>query len=549
MPLRLAHSSLQLVLRFWPEETRHWGQALAAELDEIEEPLEALQWAVGGLMLFSRASASNFLVWLKLPAGSRLSPASLVLGSTDPILPKHSRLFTAAILLATVALLFFPQTREAISTVRASWNGYRGYSTDLRALQNLATRAEKEKDSRTLAFVALVTPDPFRQKMLADHAVAIDPSLIWIYASRTPRPEYAPPSREGLARLLAADSDNAFPQLLAAHVISEPFYQGLLAHHTPTEKETETFLAANPEWLAHMERAFRAPRYDSYFDRDWQLTREVWNHHPDLSASVIFNSLWTHSFPDVLSIQIFANHLVHGAQQASAEGHAAEAETLLKNVDDFGRRMSDQGESDFERRVGLSLSHQATTELRNLYQARGNDREGQQAALRLQTINARIDGFAHSFQSLGPSQFRAFDRRALMVQLSAASALLFAIVAAFSLLLLELRRASPGRGSAQLRRALCIAVDWAPSALLIGCVALLWLFQPYAQILRSSRSLTSASAAWHSLHFEGLFTLSSTLGALEEPFTPLHFWQSFICALVALALFVIVHGFLRAKRA
>jgi hypothetical protein len=91
---------------------------------------------------------------------------------------------------------------------------------------------------------------------------------------------------------------------------------------------------------------------------------------------------------------------------------------------------------------------------------------------------------------------------------------------------LELRLALPSRRRIQLRRALCVAADWAPAALLLGCAALLWLFQPYAQILRSARNLTSASAAWQSLHFEGLCTLSSSLGALEQPFTPVRFWQS-----------------------
>ena len=77
-----------------------------------------------------------------------------------------------------------------------------------------------------------------------------------------------------------------------------------------------------------MDRAFRAPRYDGYFDRHWQPTREVWNHHPDLSASVIFNSLWVHSLPDVPSIRNYGNYLVHSAPRASDAGHAAEAETL-----------------------------------------------------------------------------------------------------------------------------------------------------------------------------------------------------------------------------
>ena len=548
IPFWLAHSSLQLVLRLWPEETRHWGQALAAELDEMEKPFEALQWALGGLMLFSRASASHFLTWLKLPAGSRPSAASLPLGTEAPILPKRSRLFTAAILLTTAVVLFLPQSREAISTVCASWNDYRGYSSDLRALQTLATRAAREKDARTLAFVALATPDPDHEKTLADHAVAIDASLIWIYASHTTHPEFIPPSKDELVRLMTADPDNAFPELLAARVIFEPLFQGLLFHHSPTEEEFEKSLAADPQWIAHMDRAFRAPRYDSYFNRHWQLVREAWNYHPDLSASVIFNSLWGHSLPDVLSIRNYGNYLVHSAQRASDAGHAAGAETLLKRVDDFGRRMSEQGEANFERMVGLSLSHQATTQLRNLYQTHGNEREGQQAAQRLQEIDGRIESIHHLFRPASPAQFRAFDRRALLVQLSAALAVLFAIAAAFSLFALELRLALPSRHRMQLRRALCVAADWAPAALLLGCAALLWLFQPYAQILRSARSLTSASAAWQSLHFERLYTLSSTLGALEQPFTPVRFWQSFICALVALALFVVVRGFLRYER-
>ncbi len=55
-----------------------------------------------------------------------------------------------------------------------------GYSSDVRALRNLAARAEKERDARTLAFVALAAPDTDSAMALADHAVAIDPSLAWI---------------------------------------------------------------------------------------------------------------------------------------------------------------------------------------------------------------------------------------------------------------------------------------------------------------------------------------------------------------------------------
>ncbi len=549
LPFRFAHFSLQLALRLWPEETRHWGHALAAELDEIEKPFEALQWALGGLLLFSRASASHFLAWLKLPAGSPLSAPSLPASTIAPILPKRSRLFTAAILLATALVLILPQSREAISTLRASWNGYRGDSNDLRALQNLAARAEKEKDARTLAFVALVTPDPGRSARLAEQAVALDPSLIWIYASRGPRPEYNPPPKSGLERLLAVDPDNAFPEILAAQVISEPSYQTLLAHNTPTQQDTEAALAASPEWVTHMDRAFRAARYNSYFNRRWQLTQEVWNRNPNLSVTLIFNSLWAHPLPDYLSVRTYENSLVQKAQQAASAGHLEQAETLLREVDSFGRRVTEQGELDLEKFLGLDVSRRATIALRDFYQRLGGTGKGQEAAKRLRLIDDQRDVLMHSFRPMDELRLHALERNALQVQLTAILAPLLAVMAAVCLVALEWRSRKSAARKLWLRRVVCLAADWAPAGLLLACVGLLWFFRPYAEILRSAREVTTVSAAWHFMHFEGLFALSSTLGGLEQPFTPLHFWQAFTCALVALALFILVRGLLRLKRA
>ncbi|OLD82221.1 MAG: hypothetical protein AUF67_05005 [Acidobacteria bacterium 13_1_20CM_58_21] len=42
-------------------------------------------------MLFSRASDSHYLSWLKLPAGSALSSTSLPTGVSAAVLPKRSR--------------------------------------------------------------------------------------------------------------------------------------------------------------------------------------------------------------------------------------------------------------------------------------------------------------------------------------------------------------------------------------------------------------------------------------------------------------------------
>ena len=499
-------------------------------------------------MLFSRASASHFLAWLELPAGSRSSADPLLPGTAPPTLPKRSRLFTAAILVATALLLFLPQSREAMSTVLESWNGFRGSSGDLQALEKLAVRAEKQKDARTLAFVASNFPERERAIKYADRAVTLDPTLTWIYASHFGWQGFAPYPKSWLARLSSSDPGNAYPELIAAASISEPRYQALLSNHTPTEEETETVLAGDPEWVTHMDRAFHAPRYDSYFSRDWQLTREVWNREPSVTVSAVFLGLWGHSFPDWLSIETYARCLIKNAREASAAGNSERAKTLLLEVDTFGRLMADQSERDFERYEGLILSRQATIALQDLYLRTGQTIQAAQAAHRLQQIDSGRDTLTHSFRGVAP-QSSMLERRAILIHSSVGLAMLSVLAIALGLLALELRHKKQGNRGLRLRRAICFLVDWAPVGLLAACIGLLWAFQPFAILLRSARNLSSASDAWHTLHFEGLFILSESLGPLFDPFTPYHFWQALICALVALALFLLVRGFLRYKHA
>jgi hypothetical protein len=409
MPFRLAHSSLQLALRFWPEETRDWGHALAAELDEIEKPLVALQWAFGGLMLFSRASASHFLAWLKLPAGSRLSTAPLLPGTSVPILPKRSRLFTAVILLAAALLLFLPQSRQAISTVVASWNGYEISSGDRRTLANLAAQAEKDKDGRTLAFVALVLRDPEQGMRLADKAVVLDPQLTWVYASRFYRPADVQQPTEWLVRLHASDPDNSVTDLLIADNIAQPRYMALMALGTPGLQQFESQITGDPRWVAHMEAAFRAPRYDGYVTKHWELISYVWSSHPTLSPSIIGYELWAHRIPNLSNLMSFANFKIRRAQQALAEGHPEEAEQILRQIDAFGNLMTDRAQTDIECLIGLDLSRKAARELGAHYAATGQEAAASFRARRA-SENAPAD-FSPSVDGGVPDDSKSVSRK------------------------------------------------------------------------------------------------------------------------------------------
>lgn len=548
LPFRLAHSSLQLALRIWPEESREWGQALAAELHEIEKPFQALQWAIGGLMLFSRASASHFLAWLKLPAGSHLSQDPLLPGATPPILPKRSRLFTAAVLAATATVFFLPQSRVAVSTVRATWQGYQLWNSDRRTLEKLAAHAEREKDARTLAFVALTFPDSDHGARLAEKAVSLDPSLTWIYASRFYRPDDAPLSSDWLARLHASDPDNAFIILETADAIAKPRYSAMLADRTPPPEEIESVLASVPQWLAQMESAFRAPRYSNYLHKHWELICYEWNRDPTLSPAIIGYGLWSHRLPNLPNVRIFANFEIHRAQQALATGHPEQAASILQDVDGFANRMSEQAEADFERLSALELSRLATQEFRNLYAATGRPREASDASARLQKIQEAKRTFYLPSSAVQVVDPKFFNRKALLFQTCAVLLVVCGVTVALSFLLLEIRPRSFPQRRAAWQRILCGTADYAPASFLILSFAFLVTFLPIAHVFAQYRSASASIATFQEISGT-LWGLMQLPNFLEEMVNPTLFWWLITTVLVILAALFLFRLFSKAKPA
>jgi hypothetical protein len=544
MPFRLPHSALQLALRIWPEESRTWGQALAAELHEIEKPIEALQWALGGLRLFTRASASHFLAWMKLPVGSRLSAASLALGTGAPILPKRSRLFTAALLMATAALAFLPQTQEAVSTVRATWQGYELWNADRRTLEKLAVRAEKEKDARTLAFVAQAMPQPELGMRLADKAVALDPSLTWIYASRFYRPGDVPPPPEWLARLHASDPGNAFISLSAADAIAQARQGAWYANRTPPPQEIESALSSDPQWVAQMETAFRAPRYHNYLHKHWDLICYVWNRDPSLSPAIIGYGLWAHRIPNLLNLRTYTNIEIHRARQSLADGHPDQAGRILEEIDTFASRMSQQAETDIERLIALELSRLATQEYKNLYAATGRAREVADASTRLQEIEKRQQSFRSTSAAAYPFDSPSFLRQAFLFQICAILLFVCGIIVALSFFLLEIRpRSCPPRRAAW-QGIVCRMADYAPASLLILTFSFMASFIPIAHLFAQYRSASASIDRFRELSGT-LWALMEIPLSIQKIVDPPLFWWLLTTALVIFAALLLFRLFTR----
>jgi hypothetical protein len=543
---RFARWALGCAVRHWPEENRAWGLALAAEIDETANAFEAVRWSLGGIMFFTRSVLSSAWKWMKLPAGSSLPGAN---GPEEPsLLPKRSRVFTAAILAAAALLLVLPQEREAITTVRASWSDFQKSPADLRALGKLADRAEKENDARVLAFVALSKGDSGRSAPLADRAVSLDPSLAWIYSGLLRDPEHIAQQQEWLARLQASDPDNAFPDMLAADVLAEPHFRGLYEHHSPTEKEIEATLASDPQWTALMQRAFRAPRYDSYFRRHCELTADVWSRESYLSPSIIVYGLWSHAIPNLMHVKMFAMITIHRAQEARAAGHLEQAEEELSEVASFGRRMDDQSATDIERIIALNLSAEAVRELGSLYANSGRIKESQEAAAKLQKIEERQSAFRPYFTAEDEVQKRVFQRYALLVQGSVLLMAIAAIVTLIGVLALELSRRKSRARKTTWRRALCLTVDFAPATLFAASIAFLLSFRPFERVLAESRSAVHGSSNFRHLA-TALWSLFEIPEFVEGADTGVSIWLLITVALTVIAVFIVVRSFYRARRA
>jgi hypothetical protein len=541
---RLARWLLGCAVRHWPEENRAWGLALAAEIDETASAFETVRWSLGGIILFTRSVLSGAWKWMKLPAGSSLSGG--VNRPKEPsLLPKRSRVFTTAVLGAAALLLALPEGREAIRTVRASWQEYPHSDSDARKLEELAARAEKEKDASTLAFVALSTGDPKRAEALTEQSVALNPQLVWIYGSKNHSwPNFDSPRAEWLAQLQAADPDNAVAYLLAADALdpsrTRPFYR----RGIPKDAEFEV-AESDSKWMALMERAYGAPRYDSYYQRHYKLTRTVWNREKNLSPAIVFSGLRSHTIPSLGNLELFADIKIHEAQKARAAGDVKRAESLLSEVDAFGIRMADGGGAKIEKLVAWRLSYRADKNLAGLYTSWGKTEEERRVTLRIEEIDA-------SFRALRPdsadrARAQTFRREGMLLQGFGTLSLFAALAALAGVLMLELWPHKIRDKKTIWRRGACLAADYAPAVLLVACGAFLVSFLPFQRAFEEYRA-----ANYSLLNEEGL--IDPMWGLLEIPryLAGVNFavsvWTIVTIALSTLLLFVLARGLYRMRR-
>jgi hypothetical protein len=484
--LRWARWQTRTLARLWPAESRRWGQAIASEAEEIDQPLAALGWALGGVAVFLRALISHLLGWFKLPMGQRSSGALPPLTGAPG--PKRSRLFAAVALAGAAALLCLPEGREATRTLgtvwESVWYGVVERDSPRTILQKLAKQAQKTNDARILAFTALSIRNEEQRIALADRAVALDPQLVWIYVAQG-RLRDEPAPTNWLAKVEAADPDNAVPYLMAADAVARSSANGN-DQHSMTAREMSDSLPGNPQWLALMDKAFHAPRYDSYYSLHRELNREAWRRNPELPFTSVFQGLAAHAIPNLFHIRTFAKFLVRESEQQRIAGQSEKAGDLLQEVDAFGSRMRQPGSTDIEKLIGASCQKDATQGWKAFYEATGRTAQAQAAAQHLSLIDETFREDAAERRRIW-SQRKRGTADAWLIQLSAFVMLLTVILALASIGLFEVRPAI-WNGHPRTGRVASWVADYAPATALLASVVFLLSFLPYARLFAAFRA-------------------------------------------------------------
>lgn len=538
-----ARWALACAVRYWPEENRAWGMALAAEIEETATAFETLRWSMGGIMLFARSVLSSAWEWMKLPAGGSLSGGP----EGSSLFPKRSRVFTAVILAAAAVLLILPEGREGIRTVSSSWQGFQQTGSDVKKLNELAARAAKEKDAGTLAFVALTIEDPKRATAFLEQAVSLDPQYVWAYAAANRRRGDSSRRTDWQSQLQAADPGNAVPYLIAADNRVEPTVHEMLMHGAPIGAK-ETFLANDQQWIALMEQAFTAPRYDSYFQKHSQLTRAVWTREHNLTPSIAAISLFRHEMPSLLHIKIFSQIKIADAKKASAAGDLDGAASSLKEVEAFGVRMADSSGTNIEQLIALSVARNAAREMVELYSNTGRVEDAAQATAQRDKIEARLDTLRWTSDPDWQIRAQRFNREGTILQVSAILGFVSALGALAGILLLELQPVKRLKQQAFLRRVSCLAADYAPAAFLTACGVFLLSFLPYHRALADYRASNYTVMDQRRL-MDALWSLISFPEYALGVDAAVAFWALVTIVLSALLIIMVARGVYRMKRA
>lgn len=399
---------------------------------------------------------------------------------------RKTRFMSMLFLVWAIAFFFVPDFRQglqvpffALMSPGSEWDRLvRGGTIPADKLEEAARVAEQQRDAQTLAFTALHAPTVQEGVRLADEAVAIDPSLTWVYLSLIQpalEAKQNPPNAHALvARLEKWDPDNAVPYLFEATEIAwRRNIQFPASWLVPAELAKET------EWCQAMQKGYAAPRYDAYFARRFDLER-TWlrQNHLDKPAVVLL-SVANYPIPNLLHIRTYATLLVEKyGKDAEDAKHLPEALGYYWTVEHFAERMRLNSGSLIEKLIAVAVQKIANKrlipELRKAGQA--------DAAVALEMGEQQLDQQLGTLRGKDPlAQSVNYNWAALVVEIFAGLVAVFGALTVFCLVYVNAKRWVRPEVKGWLFQFLTVAENYMPVLLFVACAGLYLSYFPYAQ--------------------------------------------------------------------
>jgi len=498
-----------------------------------------MRWALGGVMLFTRAWLDHLLRSWNRPAGIPETGPLATLAESARRVPRTPRFVTALLLLASLAILMVPDAREAM---RASFEAWTRSRWEMRAatLAQVRQATERNRDAQAMALIALVSQDRAERIRMAEEAVRLDPSLTWIYAEVWTQDNRTSCCHSFLPlawieALEKWDPENAVPRLIAADQALTQFdadwtkngYRGWY------ENSAEKYLKGNAQWLAAMDFAFQAPKYESYYRNRWELYRDVSRRYGFRDTGMAHEVLLLLPLNRIEDAEVYSSILLERGEEAEKAGRKQEAEKLYSRPLRVSELMGAQSHADYERNAWARIALGAMTRLEPLLAKSGRNAEA--ASLR-----SRIEATQAGFLPPSPEREWAWSEtgwEGLTIRfLTAAVLLLFALSVA-SLWAINIGRRAESRG----RAFWSIGVDLCPILLLVASAGLYVAYRPVGLVYEQYMSWTLPIYNFRTLLYALRTPYESPDGMVwfYSYFDPYHYWMAAIVALSIVALYIV----------
>ena len=509
-------------------------------------------------MLLTRERWKSFLGSFGRPIGVTAgSPLEPLIKNANRV-PRTPRIVTLLLLAAAGLILLHPDVRSCIRmSVRSMSTGYRDFAWQpLRwnSVKRLCKEAEKNRDPKLLALLALLSTDNAERLRLSDEAIRGDASLTWLDYELGATGPWGPDDShtfhtlapERMARLRKWDPDNTMPRELAAQIAAyrAGAQWGSISWPNQTGKYglgidgSEDQPPPDSKWLAAMDEVFSSAKYDNYSTQQFELVRYATDKYRVRDPDIALYVLVRRRIPNLLSLRSYNNWLLSQSLRKEKIGDTAGALADARKALQFAQRMSLGQKTTIEALMAGTLGIAACKRLQPLLENHGHAEEASLVAFQMASWNADIERIRFTNRSQGRVGQEAAEWASMTILMAMILILLAGLASFVGALVLWLKRTSAEARSRPLVLS-SWALDAAPIVLLGTCSIVYLAYQPFAQAYSAYFSAEQPVG-----NFEGLYAAGSVTHVLPYSVTrvatPVLFWTVTTVALSLLAAFLLV---------